>query len=802
MKRTRCLIVPRQIPARTVLIFAMSLILGSAVSAQSVLVDFGSNSGENSFGMPGWNTLIQSGAMSYTSDGPGGLVAAPSVDEYGDYQGVSGSSHSFSTSDRIVATWYNRSSEAIRFTARVSFTDGDQADGGSSSGRWYTMRSFENYRETWTEAQPGQTVQTVFAVRDKGIHKTDSSYSLVNINLAIEWGSSDMKQHLVCDRIELYEDADDQPPAAPGGLRTTSVSDSKIALAWDIPNDNVGVADYLIRVNGDIVGYSRENSYTCVLLEQDTEYRCTVQAMDMMNNASPQSAELAVRTTAFRGDRNAINPEGITYLGAFRTSDDFYWGGEALAYYPQGDGGQTGAGSTDGYPGSLFVTNVNQPENGYVGEISIPAPTTSKPSSTDDLPVATVLNPPVNIRPEAINNWEYVDIWRTGLEYLPADQRLYSSWTIHYTVSGEKHANISACPTASLGTGPYYGPWYVGQPGQVPIEAHTGDYLFAVPQDWADAHTNGRPLVTGRFRDGGLSGLGPTMYAIPTAGSTPPALDTELDFTTLLQYGTVEGSDNYTFPDAADGYNHADYWREACYISAGHQSAVAVIGLKARGFNWYGYHGEWMPLDWIIADVPLHTFDDTDPFGKGWRSHDLSPMIAFYDMKDLAAVADGSMDSHIPQPYAAMHLPDEIFFGSLHEIFSAAYDPINHLLFITEFVFLPDGALVMHVFRVNSVTGIEENATPQPAAMTLSNHPNPFRDQTTIRFTLPRSALVSLRLYDMLGREVAVLHEGMMTVGSHSIRLDASALELAPGMYRCVASSGEQISQRNVILLR
>ncbi|PLX29510.1 MAG: hypothetical protein C0600_08685, partial [Ignavibacteria bacterium] len=92
MKRTRCLIVPRRIPARTVLIFAMSLILGSAVSAQSVLVDFGSNSGENSFGMPGWNTLIQSGAMSYTSDGPGGLVAAPSVDEYGDYQGVSGSS--------------------------------------------------------------------------------------------------------------------------------------------------------------------------------------------------------------------------------------------------------------------------------------------------------------------------------------------------------------------------------------------------------------------------------------------------------------------------------------------------------------------------------------------------------------------------------------------------------------------------------------------------------------------------------------------------------------------------------------
>ena len=39
-----------------------------------------------------------------------------------DFQGVRGSSRQFSTSDRIVVTWYNRSAETIYFTSRISFS--------------------------------------------------------------------------------------------------------------------------------------------------------------------------------------------------------------------------------------------------------------------------------------------------------------------------------------------------------------------------------------------------------------------------------------------------------------------------------------------------------------------------------------------------------------------------------------------------------------------------------------------------------------------------------------------------------
>ncbi|MBN1448716.1 MAG: fibronectin type III domain-containing protein [Bacteroidetes bacterium] len=785
-------------------LFLLLCLLAAAprLCSQTVLADFGSTAGGNSFGLAGWNTLIKSPAVSYTADGPGGLVADASVEEYSDYQGVQGSSRMFTTGDRIVATWYNRSQETIRFTARVSFSDADEPDGGSSTGNWYTMRSYDNYRETWTEAQPQQTVRTVFVICDEGVHKTDAAWSLVNVNLAIEWGSSDMKQHLVCDRIEL-DAADNTPPDAPTGLRTTNVTDSEIMLTWNEPNDDVGVMDYYVFANGNVVCYTRENSCSCVLLEPETEYRLSVVAMDNVGNRSAASSELRVSTLPFQGGAGVVNPAGIEYLGCFRMPEDYYWGGEAVTYRFDGDGGQTGSGANDGFPGSLYVTNVNQPENGLVGEVGIPAPASAKPASIENLPVATVLSSPVNIRPAAINDWEYVDIWRTGLEYLASEQRLYSSWSLHYSVSDEKHATISCCPAPDLSSGPYYGPWYLGVPGQIPLEAHANDYLFSLPDAWASQHTSGRSLVVGRFRDGGLSGLGPTLYAFAPVGVTPPALNAQLNFTTLLQYGPVAGTDNYHYPDALDGYNHSDYWREACWIGAGTQTAVAVIGLKGRGHNWYGYTGEWMPLDWVVADVPMHTFDETDPNGKGWRSNHMQPMIALYDPADLAAVAAGSIESFVPQPVAAVNLDRQIFFGSMCEIFSATFDPVNSLLYVTEFVLETDGALVMHVFRVTAMpVGVHRPSAAAPASLQLTHAPSPVRSVTRFTCALPEDAVVGLRVYDCLGREVAVLADGVRSRGTHTFTLDAHDLQLRSGLYIVALSAGGNVATQRMLIVR
>ena len=63
----------------------------------------------------------------------------------------------------------------------------------------------------------------------------------------------------------------------------------------------------------------------------------------------------------------------------------------------------------------------------------------------------------------------------------------------------------------------------------------------------------------------------------------------------------------------------------------------------------------------------------------------------------------------------------------------------------------------------------------------FDNHPNPFNPSTTIKFALPEPAVVSLTIYDVLGRKVAELANGQFAAGDHSAIWNAS--EAASGVY-------------------
>lgn len=80
------------------------------------------------------------------------------------------------------------------------------------------------------------------------------------------------------------------------------------------------------------------------------------------------------------------------------------------------------------------------------------------------------------------------------------------------------------------------------------------------------------------------------------------------------------------------------------------------------------------------------------------------------------------------------------------------------------------------------------------------NFPNPFNPQTTIRFSLPESAPVRLEVYDMLGRRVALLVDGVLGAGWHDAQFDAS--HLSSGMYGYRLTVGSQSIGRSMLLLR
>jgi hypothetical protein len=75
-----------------------------------------------------------------------------------------------------------------------------------------------------------------------------------------------------------------------------------------------------------------------------------------------------------------------------------------------------------------------------------------------------------------------------------------------------------------------------------------------------------------------------------------------------------------------------------------------------------------------------------------------------------------------------------------------------------------------------------------------------FNPSTTIRFELPKSSVVSLTVYDMLGREVSVLVNERRNAGVHEVKFDGTGLSSGVYFYRLEA--GSFVLTRKLLLLR
>ena len=115
----------------------------------------------------------------------------------------------------------------------------------------------------------------------------------------------------------------------------------------------------------------------------------------------------------------------------------------------------------------------------------------------------------------------------------------------------------------------------------------------------------------------------------------------------------------------------------------------------------------------------------------------------------------------------------------------------------------PSGSsiLVSGLAYVNLVaTGIGGAGEALPPDFQLSqNYPNPFNPSTSISYQLPQSSVVTLKVYDVLGKEVASLVEGVQSAGRHTVRFDASLLRSGVYFYRIQAGTFSDTKKLMVI---
>lgn len=97
------------------------------------------------------------------------------------------------------------------------------------------------------------------------------------------------------------------------------------------------------------------------------------------------------------------------------------------------------------------------------------------------------------------------------------------------------------------------------------------------------------------------------------------------------------------------------------------------------------------------------------------------------------------------------------------------------------------------------ILGITPVSSEIPKAFNLEqNYPNPFNPNTNIRFSISESGFVTLKIYDILGREVSTLVNENLNAGKYDISFDAS--NLTSGVYYYTLTAGNFVETRKMIL--
>lgn len=99
------------------------------------------------------------------------------------------------------------------------------------------------------------------------------------------------------------------------------------------------------------------------------------------------------------------------------------------------------------------------------------------------------------------------------------------------------------------------------------------------------------------------------------------------------------------------------------------------------------------------------------------------------------------------------------------------------------------------------ITGIQQIGSTLPKEyMLLQNYPNPFNPSTTIEFSIPKEGYVEMKLFDIIGREVATLVSDPYRAGTYTVTFDAS--ELASGVYFYRITSGNFTDTKKMVFIK
>ncbi|HDQ45942.1 MAG TPA: T9SS type A sorting domain-containing protein [bacterium] len=263
------------------------------------------------------------------------------------------------------------------------------------------------------------------------------------------------------------------------------------------------------------------------------------------------------------------------------------------------------------------------------------------------------------------------------------------------------------------------------------------------------------------------------------------ALNTYSEITLECWYTPFEGANTeYTmlayFGDSVDGFGADGYFITS---ARGNDVSRAAISCGVYANPWEGESGvDGIEYDDGVLHHMVSTLTDEE--------------ITLYQDGELMGTALLSVNNSIgalSTNYAYLgrggYTVDPNWIGDIHE-----FSIYNRALSEDEILFL--------FLKGPGTSAVEEkeNAGIPSEYGLLQNYPNPFNPVTTIPYLLSGESSVRIAVYDVLGREVATLVDGVMPAGRHTVQFDARNLD--SGMYICRMDVGGKSESRRMLLLK
>ena len=107
------------------------------------------------------------------------------------------------------------------------------------------------------------------------------------------------------------------------------------------------------------------------------------------------------------------------------------------------------------------------------------------------------------------------------------------------------------------------------------------------------------------------------------------------------------------------------------------------------------------------------------------------------------------------------------------------------------------------VYKEGGVVSVEENQIREIVPneyLLYQNFPNPFNPTTTIKYSIPKLSFVTIKIYDVLGSEVATLLNEERPAGTYELNWNAN--NISSGVYFYTLQAGDFVETKKMILLK